>query len=114
MAPKDHTGKWSLEEPNSDPYAKMIIGKKQHRTPVVKKSLNPGWNMKLMCLGAFGANTQEFVRITVFNANDFSSDVFMGQVAIPVVALYAAGLGVHRWWLPLQVQPHTIRLDSRL
>ncbi|CAD7703619.1 unnamed protein product [Ostreobium quekettii] len=87
---------------SSDPYARIRFGPKQRRTPVAKATLAPKWDMKLMRMGVFGPRDEGYARISVFDEDKVSKDEFMGQVAIPVSAMRSAGLGVHRWWLPLQ------------
>lgn len=104
---------------SSDPYADVRYHKKRVKTDVIKKNLNPVWNMPAMDLGNIIESENKAVKISIWDY-DIACDDFMGVIRIPAAAMHMAGPGTHTWWMPLTVSKEsehahsTVRGDIRV
>lgn len=87
---------------SSDPYVDVAYQKKRTKSAVIKKNLNPVWNLPAMDLGNVIESENKAVKITVWDY-DITSDDFMGVIRIPAASLHKAGPGTHSWWMPLTI-----------
>lgn len=85
---------------SSDPFAVIKYKKNKAKSDVIKKTLEPKWNMAPFDLGNVIESEHKAVKITVWDY-DFNGDDFMGVVRIPAAAFHKAGPGSHEWWMTL-------------
>eukprot|EP01130_Rhizamoeba_saxonica_P000698 TRINITY_DN10635_c0_g1_i1.p1 TRINITY_DN10635_c0_g1~~TRINITY_DN10635_c0_g1_i1.p1 ORF type:complete len:499 (+),score=108.55 TRINITY_DN10635_c0_g1_i1:49-1545(+) len=80
LAPKDKNGK-------SDPYCMIWVGDEneikanKRKSKVKKNTLNPIWKNQVF---TFTANSEDILRIRVWDHDTFSKDDFMGQLVLPI------------------------------
>ncbi|GMH45011.1 hypothetical protein BSKO_12968 [Bryopsis sp. KO-2023] len=85
---------------SSDPYVQIKFQKQKVKSDVIKKNLNPKWNMPAFDLGNVLESEHKAVKISVWDY-DLGGDDFMGVLRIPAAAFHKAGPGNHEWWMPL-------------
>lgn len=85
---------------SSDPFVELRLDKIKVKSDVIKKTLDPKWNMLPVDLGTTTESNHKAVKITIFDY-DVLGDDFMGVVRIPVSSLHKAGPGTHEWWMKL-------------
>ncbi|KAI3764250.1 hypothetical protein L2E82_14256 [Cichorium intybus] len=71
----------------SDPYVILSLGSQSVKTRVIKSSLNPVWNEKLMLSIP---NTMPPLRVIVYDRDTFKADDFMGDAEIDIQPLVSA------------------------
>ena len=82
----------------SDPYAVLVYGKQQKKTPVIKNTLEPQWD--------FTAEFQipdeddETIYLEVFDSNKIGRDKSLGSLNLPLVDVLAMD-GQEGSWFPL-------------
>ena len=80
----------------SDPFVKLVFGKKKAQTEVAKMTLNPEYNQTFEF--KLGRNSPHSMSLSVWDWDRASADDFMGQVKIYFKDLVAGKRSV-RWWL---------------
>lgn len=101
LVAKDRRGLFSKKGGSSDPFVKIKFKKHKLTSDIIEKTLNPPWNMNALELGYVMESESKAVKITVWDYDKMSGKDFMGAIRLPAAGLYAAGPGLHQWWIPL-------------